>query len=74
MKANGYNNVGVYANPDYFRNVLDYNEIQRNGLVWLAHWGVSAPAYDCNVWQYSSSGSVSGITGNVDMNYLINWK
>lgn len=38
--------------------------------MWLAHWGVSSPAFKCTIWQYSDSGIVSGISGNVDLNYI----
>jgi GH25 family lysozyme M1 (1,4-beta-N-acetylmuramidase) len=46
--------------------------------LWVAEWGVSRPSVPANnwarrgwsVWQYTSSGSVSGISGRVDMNRL----
>lgn len=60
--------VGIYSNPSWLNNYLDYNTIKRYTL-WLAHWGVSEPSYECGLWQYSSSGSVSGISGRVDMNW-----
>ena len=59
--------VGIYSNPNWLKNYLDYNTIKKYTL-WLAHWGVSEPSYECGLWQYSSSGSVSGISGRVDMN------
>jgi len=39
-------------------------------LIWLAHY-TSQTTYtgDYTCWQYSSNGSVSGISGNVDMNF-----
>lgn len=39
---------------------------------WVAHVGVSAPAYsgDYGIWQYSHTGQVAGIKGNVDLNYI----
>ena len=60
--------VGIYSNPNWLQNYLDYNTVKKYTL-WLAHWGVSEPAYECGLWQYSSSGSVSGISGRVDMNW-----
>jgi GH25 family lysozyme M1 (1,4-beta-N-acetylmuramidase) len=44
--------------------------------LWIAHWGVAAPrvpAYNWDgrgwtVWQYSATGRVPGIAGNVDLN------
>ena len=40
--------------------------------IWAAHWGVSCPSVPpawgrLRFWQYSSTGSVSGISGNVDL-------
>lgn len=40
--------------------------------IWDAHWGVSCPSLPpawgrLRFWQYSSTGSVSGISGNVDL-------
>jgi GH25 family lysozyme M1 (1,4-beta-N-acetylmuramidase) len=40
--------------------------------LWVAHWGVSSPALpsiwkDWTFWQYSASGTVAGIAGNVDL-------
>lgn len=60
--------VGIYSNPNWLKNYLDYNTVKKYTL-WLAQWGVSEPAYECDLWQYSSSGSVSGISGRVDMNW-----
>ncbi|GAA2292284.1 lysozyme [Glycomyces scopariae] len=45
--------------------------------LWIAHWGVSAPSLPAGwnnttwtFWQYTATGSVSGISGNVDRNYF----
>ncbi|MBR3309356.1 MAG: hypothetical protein IKG00_05600 [Lachnospiraceae bacterium] len=70
MKAKGYARVGVYANPDYFYNVLNYNKIKAEGMIWLAHWGVSSPGFDCAMWQYSSDGTIAGGSGRFDMNWV----
>lgn len=72
IKANGYSLVGTYSNPNYFSNGLNYSAVSSVGEIWLAHWEVSSPSssYPCIFWQYSSTGSVSGISGRVDMNKL----
>lgn len=68
--AAGYKNVGVYANYDYFKNVLDLNQIKAVGKIWLAHWGISKPSMPCEIWQYADDGIVPGIRSRVvDMNY-----
>lgn len=60
--------VGIYSNPNWLKNYLDYNTIKKYTL-WLAQWEVTEPSYECDLWQYSSSGSVSGISDRVDMNW-----
>lgn len=67
LESAGYY-VGIYSNPNWLKNYLNYNTVKKYTL-WLAHWGVSEPSYECGLWQYSSSGSVSGISGKVDMNW-----
>lgn len=61
--------AGVYANLDYFKNVLDIKALDK-WLIWLAQWQVSEPAIKCDIWQYTSDGAFNGVTGRFDMNYL----
>ncbi len=63
--------AGVYSNLNWFTNYLDYNAIRKLYPVWLAQYYEEAQL-DCDVWQYSSEGKVSGISGNVDMNIIYN--
>ena len=66
LEEYGYD-VGVYANPDYLNNkFLDLSEYP----LWLAKYSSDKGDYEPFMWQYSSKGSVPGIKGNVDMNYL----
>lgn len=67
IKSAGYKPM-IYANKNWLLNDL---EVQRlTGYdVWLAHYTTSTDyQYPYTIWQYTSSGSVSGIVGNVDMN------
>lgn len=70
LKAAGIENVGVYANYHYFKNILNLEELRKYGKIWLAHWNIENPSLECNVWQYTSKGKINGISGNVDMNIL----
>lgn len=56
----------VYANLNWFKNVLDDTRLTRFDH-WLAQWA-SAPTYTgtFGIWQSSSTGNVDGINGNVD--------
>lgn len=64
--------AGVYSNVNWFSNFLNYAEIASKCSVWLAQWGSSTYSYNCDIWQYSDSGSVPGIVGDVDLNEVIN--
>ncbi len=72
IQGAGYR-AGVYANKTWFTEKI--NTAQLTGYkIWLAQYAASvsytATRYD--MWQYTSKGSVSGISGNVDMNILYN--
>lgn len=67
--ANSGYKAGIYANKSWFTSNI--NTSQLTGYkIWLAQYAAkptySATRYD--MWQYSSKGSVAGISGNVDMN------
>lgn len=68
LSSAGYQ-VGVYANKSWFENQLSdpYFDTQRQ---WVAQY-YNQCTYTGNyeMWQYSSTGSVNGIKGSVDMNY-----
>ena len=72
IKNAGYN-AGVYANLNWFLNYVNPNEIINNGFkIWLAEWNSKITAnFKVDYWQYTSKGQVSGISGNVDMDYQI---
>ena len=61
--------VGVYANTNWFKNYLYYKALSELYTIWKADY---RPNFDtslsCDMHQYTSSGSVPGISGNVDMN------
>jgi len=65
--------AGVYANLDYFKNVLDIKALDK-WLIWLAQWQVKEPAIKCDIWQYTSEGTFNGVTGRFDMNYLYTYE
>lgn len=60
---------GLYTNKD-FSSTYFTDEVMNFGELWIAQYA-SADTFTKphSMWQYSESGSVSGISGNVDMNY-----
>lgn len=69
MEDNGYY-VGIYASEiSGFRDRLDDSKLQSYSH-WVARYGnkpTTIPENVFGIWQYSSKGSVAGISGNVDM-------
>lgn len=67
VQSQGYK-AGVYANLDYYKNMYDKKTLDKYTF-WLADYSGS-PDVSCAYHQYTSSGVVSGINGNVDMDYF----
>lgn len=62
--------AGYYFNLDYLRNYIDASKLE-GFYRWFARY-TNEEQTDCDLWQYSSSGRVEGISTNVDMNKVIN--
>ena len=73
IRAAGYC-ASLYANPAYLTAYFDA-DIPNEYDIWLAKWPYTIPdpepkpSQAGGMWQYTSSGSVDGIYGRVDMNY-----
>lgn len=68
IEAAGYK-AGLYGSQDWLDNKIDDSQIPATATVWVAQYG-SKCTYKgrYTIWQYSSTGKVNGISGNVDMN------
>lgn len=67
ISNSGYK-AGIYANKNWLTNKLNTSELT-GYTIWLAQYS-SAPTYTAtryDLWQYSSQGSIKGISGNVDL-------
>lgn len=64
--------AGVYANRNWYDNYLHKDIVKKRFTTWIAHYGTSEDRYkgEYDVMQYTSSGKVNGINGNVDMNNM----
>ena len=72
VKNKGYK-AGVYANLNWLENELDPKKFNSDISVWVAQYYTECQytgKYD--IWQYTSSGKVDGVSGNCDMDYLYN--
>ena len=82
VENNGYSFI-LYVNKNWADNYIDVSSLPGVDL-WLARYRSESLGFDndsdtgsskitfspnlVKMWQYSSTGSVSGIVGNVDMN------
>lgn len=75
VRESGYVPV-IYMNRDYSRNYFDMQRIVAEvGTVylWYARYASTIPDSELNaadVWQYTSSGRIPGVSGNVDLNHF----
>ncbi|MBO5336723.1 MAG: hypothetical protein J6A94_06280 [Lachnospiraceae bacterium] len=60
--------AGVYANKTWLTSKIDASALS-NYKIWLAQYAVT-PTYTgkYDLWQYTESGRISGISGSVDLN------
>lgn len=62
--------TGIYASVSWFRDKLLTNPLNAYDK-WVAHWGVDKPSYALpyGMHQYTATGKVRGIAGDVDLNH-----
>ena len=63
----------IYVSPAFWEHYLGNSTAFTHYPLWIAHYGVSTPRVPggwptWTFWQRTSSGTVSGISGDVDMN------
>jgi GH25 family lysozyme M1 (1,4-beta-N-acetylmuramidase) len=63
----------IYTSPSFWTTSVGNPTSNLNCPLWIAHWNVATPtvprawsSVGWAFWQYTSTGSVSGVTGNVD--------
>ena len=78
LRNQGVNKIGCYVahnrykayGYDSIRQIFDFTWIPRYGSNNGTIKGSTKPSYICDLWQYTSTGKVSGISGNVDLNVI----
>jgi len=70
LQSAGYKNLGVYSYTSYLQGPLKHADIYAK-TTWVAQYGarMGFDSFPTNSrgWQYTSSGQINGISGNVDM-------
>ena len=68
IQSAGYT-AGIYANKTWLETKMDAGALS-GYKIWLAQYAAT-PTYGgrYDMWQYQATGKVSGISGDVDMNW-----
>lgn len=69
VQASGYA-AGVYSGKNWFETKMNAASLEKY-KIWVAHYNnATATTYKgrYDIWQYSSTGKIDGISGNVDLN------
>lgn len=70
LRKLGAKKVGCYV-ANHLYNKYDYASIaDQMDFTWIPRYGSTKPVHKCDLWQYTSTGSVNGINGNVDMSRI----
>ena len=64
VQARGYK-IGIYSGLNFYNDYLADSNF--NVPTWIASYGAQPPQYPSVSWQYTDTGSVSGVTGNIDL-------
>lgn len=64
--------AGIYSNKYWATSIISGAELAKKYTYWVAQYANSCTFNgDYAIWQYSSTGRVAGISGNVDLNEMV---
>lgn len=70
LRRLGAKKVGCYV-ANHLYSKYDYASIREQmDFTWIPRYSPTPPVYPCDLWQYTSTGRVGGISGNVDLSRI----
>jgi len=70
LRRLGAKKVGCYV-ANHLYNKYDYASIKSQmDFTWIPKYTKEPPVHECDIWQFTSTGSVDGISSNVDLNKI----
>lgn len=70
LRRLGAEKVGCYC-ANHLYQKFDYGSIRdKFDFTWIPRYSSNPPVYPCDMWQYTSTGKVNGISGDVDLNKI----
>ena len=71
LRKQGAKCIGCYVANHRYKEYGYAAVAELFDFTWIPRYSTTPPAYACDLWQYTSKGSIPGIKGNVDMNKLM---
>ncbi|GIN96132.1 hypothetical protein J6TS1_20020 [Siminovitchia terrae] len=68
LRRLGAKKVGLYVGHHVYKQ-FQADKIKAD-FVWIPRYGGPEPSYSCDLWQYTETGRLAGVAGNVDLNRL----
>ena len=68
LRSLGAKRVGCYVANQLYDKYKYATIRDQMDFTWIPRYGSTRPTHPCDLWQYTSTGSVGGISGNVDLN------
>lgn len=70
LRRLGAQKVGCYV-ANHLYQLLNYDSVRGvMDFTWIPRYSSNRPVYKCDMWQFTSTGAVNGISGNVDLNRI----
>jgi Lyzozyme M1 (1,4-beta-N-acetylmuramidase) len=77
LRADGITKIGIYSYLNFYDTNLSLSSIKNafpDLLIWTAAWHSAdvGPGFSTDLWQYTDTGNIIGVIGNVDMDLSFN--
>jgi GH25 family lysozyme M1 (1,4-beta-N-acetylmuramidase) len=69
VQARGYK-IGIYSDMNFYNDYLADSDF--NVPTWIASYGPQPSQYPSVSWQYTNTGTINGVTGNIDLDWFNN--
>lgn len=68
LRRLGARKVGLYVGHHVYKQ-FNADKIKAD-FVWIPRYSTKPPVFPCDLWQYTETGRLAGVSGNVDLNRL----
>lgn len=70
LRSLGAAKVGCYVAHHKYKSYKFESIRDRFDFIWIPRYGTKKPDYICDLWQFTETGKIAGINGDVDLNVV----